>query len=155
MSVFKTDELCNFFIDALTEVISKMAGLPFNVLSSEPDNTFDGNTAVMSLNGKNHGLLFISANDNTMRIICSSMTGIPNNEVTIDDIEDSLCELVNMTAGNAKLRTNNQEMIYTITPPFIIKGERLSLKTKKRINLISLTLGNSEFSVKLKIIIYI
>jgi len=154
MSNFSMDKLGFIFVDALTEVISKMAGCVFNVLSSEDDNSFDENTAVMSLNGKNHGMLFITAKENAMRVICSCMTGIPQNEVTKDDIEDNLCELVNMTAGSAKVRTNNMEQTYMITPPFVINGNNISIKTKERINVISRTLGNGEISIKLKVIFY-
>jgi len=154
MSTFTIDKLSFIFVDALTVVISKMAGLSFDVLSSEDDNSFNEITSVMSLNGKNHGMLFISAEENSMRIICSFMTGIPKDEVTKNDIEDSLCELVNMTAGNAKLRTNNTGQTYDLSSPFIINGENLSIKAKKRINIISRILGDGNVSVKLKVIFY-
>jgi len=154
MNVFTEDKISYIFIDALTEVISKMAGVSINVLSSEPDNSFDDVTAMMSLNGKNHGIIFISANKETMSAICSFMTGTPKNEITINDIEDNLCELVNMTAGSAKVRTNNTEQTYDLSPPFIMNGDNLSITTKKRINVISRILGNSEISIKLKVIFY-
>ncbi|MCL2758716.1 MAG: chemotaxis protein CheX [Treponema sp.] len=154
MSVFTIEKLSYIFTDALSEVISKMAGFSFGIISSEENNTFDEITAVMSLNGKNHGMLFISANENAMRFICSYMTGIPREEITKDDIEDNLCELVNMTAGNAKLRTNNMEQSYSISSPFILKGDNMIIKTKKRINTISRTLGDGEIAVKLKVIFY-
>jgi len=154
MSAFTEDKISYFFIDALTEVISKMAGLSINVLSSETDDTFEEITAMMSLNGKNHGMLFISASEKTMRTICSFMTGSTKNEITINDIEDNLCELVNMTAGNAKVRTNNTELTYDLSPPFIMNGNNLSIKTKKRINVVSRILGNEEISIKLKVVFY-
>ncbi|MCL2764648.1 MAG: chemotaxis protein CheX [Treponema sp.] len=154
MSIFTIEKLSYIFIDALTEVISKMAGFSFDVLSSEADNAFEEITAVMSLNGKNHGMIFISAKEDVMRIICSFMTGIPKEEITINDIEDTLCELVNMTAGNAKLRTNNTEQTYTLSSPFIINGENMSIKAKKGINIISRILGDGQISVKLKVVFY-
>jgi len=154
MSVFPIEKLSFIFIDALKEIISKMAGFSIDILSSEADSSFDEITGVMSLNGENHGMLFISTKENAMRIICSFMTGIPRDEITKDDIEDALCELVNMTAGSAKVRTNNMEQMYTISPPFVIRGENMSIKTKKRIVIISKTLGNGEISVKLKVVFY-
>ena len=154
MSVFTIDKLSFIFIDALTVVISKMAGFSFDVLSSDDDNSFEEITAVMSFNGKNHGMLFISAKESVMRTICSFMTGVPKNEITMNDIEDTLCELVNMTAGNAKLRTNNSDQSYDLSSPFIINGDNLSIKTKKRINVISRILGDNEISVKMKVIFY-
>ena len=154
MSVFTTEKLSFIFVDALTEVISKMAGFSFGVLSSDDDSTLDEITGVMSLNGKNHGLLFISSNEKAIRFICSYMTGIPKDEITKNDIEDTICELVNMTAGNAKLRTNNTEQTYAITPPFILNGNNMSIKTKNRINVVSRILGDGEISVKLKVVFY-
>jgi len=154
MSSFTTDKLSFIFIDALKEIISKMAGFSIDVLSSEVDSSFHDLTGVMSLNGKNHGMLFISAEESVMQIICSFMTGIPLNEISRDDIDDALCELVNMTAGNAKLRANNTELTYTITPPFVINAENMSINTKKRINVVSRVLGNGDLAVKLKVVFY-
>jgi len=154
MSAFTIDKLSYIFIDALTEVISKMAGSSIDVLSTEVDSSFHELTGVMSLNGKNHGMFFISAEERVLQIICSYMTGIPLDEITRDDIEDALCELVNMTAGNAKLRTNNLEQTYTITSPFVINAENMFINTKKRINVISRVLGNRDISLKLKIMFY-
>ena len=154
MGTFSIDELSYIFVDALTEVVSKMAGFSFDVLSSEVDSTFDEITGVMSLNGKNHGMLFISANENSMQVLCSFMTGISRDQVTNDDIEDAMCELVNMTAGNAKLRTNNTEQTYTLSPPFVLNGENVSISTKKRLNVVSRILGDGKISVKLKVVFY-
>ena len=154
MNSFNTEKLSSIFADALTGVISKMAGFSFDILSSDADNNFEEITSVMNLNGMNHGIIFISAKEKVMRIISSFMTGIPENEITRDDIEDTLCELVNMTAGNAKLRTNNTEHTFTLSQPFIINGENLSIKAKKRINIFSRILGNNEISIKLKLIFF-
>jgi len=154
MNPLTIDKLSYVFVNSLTEVISKMAGVSIDVLSSEADSKFDNITGVMSLSGKNHGILFISAGEDTLRTICSYMTGIDKKELNKGDVEDTLCELVNMTAGNAKLRTNNTDHTYTLSPPLIINGENMSINTKKRINVISRVLGNGEISVKLKVIFY-
>ena len=154
MNTFTEDKIGYIFIDALTEVISKMAGFSINVLSSETDETFEEVTAMMSLNGKNHGMLFISAKEEDMRTICSFMTGMPKNKITMTDIEDNICELANMTAGNAKVRTNNAEQTYDLSPPFVLSGDNLSIKAKNRVNVVSRILGNDEISIKLKVFFY-
>jgi len=154
MDKLTIDKLGFIFTDALTEVISKMTGFSIDVLSSDADSSFSEIIGVMSLNGKNHGMLFISADEKVARVICSFMTGILEDEITRDDIEDTLCELANMTAGSAKLRTNNTEHTYTLSSPFVINGENISIKSKKRINIISRVLGNKEISIKMKVIFY-
>jgi len=148
------DKLGSIFVDALTTVLSTMSGCSFDVLSSEIDSSFYEMVGIMSFNGKRNGMVFISAEETSMRILCSYMAGIPNNEVTKDDMEDALCEFVNMTAGNAKLLTNNTEQMYTLSPPFVINGKNMSIMTKKRVDVISRVLGDSEISVKLKVMLY-
>jgi len=163
MHAFIIDKIGFIFADALKEVISTTTGFSFEISSKcsssesnseKHDFDFDEIIGLMSLNGKNHGMVFISAEETAMRIICSFMTGIPKNELTKNDIEDALCELVNMTAGNAKLRFNATEQSYSLSPPFLFRGENISVTTKKRVSVISKVLGNSEISIKLRVVFY-
>ena len=154
MSAFSADQLGSIFAGALAEIISTTSGFSLDISSPEDDACFDEMAGVMSLNGKNHGMIFISAGEPAMRVLCSFMTGISKDEVTKDDINDALCELVNMTAGNAKLRFNDADPMFTLSPPFVISGKNMSLITKKRINVISRVLRDGEISLKLKVFFY-
>ena len=154
MSVFSADQLGSIFAGALAEVISTTSGFSLDVVSSDEDACFNEMIGVMSLNGKNCGMIFICAEEPVMRLLCSFMTGVLEDEVSKDDIDDALCEIVNMTAGNAKLRFNDADQMFTLSPPFVISGKNMSLLTKKRINVISRVLGNGEISVKLKVFFY-
>ena len=154
MIAFSTDRLGFIFADALAEVVSTTSGFLLDIFSPEDDADFDEMVGIMSLNGKNPGMIFISAEEFVMRILCSFMTGVPEDEITKDDIHDALCELVNMTAGNAKLRFNDVEQMFALSPPFVVSGKSMSLITKKRVNVISRVLGNGEISLKLKVFFY-
>ena len=154
MSAFSQDQLGFIFAGALTEVISTTSGFSLEVSSTEDDAGFDEMIGIMSLNGNNPGMLFISAKESAVRVLCSFITGVSQDEVTKDDIDDALCELVNMTAGNAKLRFNNAEQMFTLSPPFVISGKNMSFITKKKIRVISRVLRNGEISVKLKVVFY-
>jgi len=140
------------FSDVLTEIISTISGFSFEVISGEDDKSFEDMIGVMSLNGKSNIMLFISAKETDMRILCSYMTGIPQDEVTKNDTEDALCELVNMAAGSAKLRLGGSDYVYTLSPPFAVKGENMSIVAKNKARVISKVLGNGEISVKLKLV---
>ena len=153
MSDFSADKLGSIFAGALAEVISTASGFLLEISSSE-DADFDEMVGIMSLYGKNQGMLFISARELVMRILCSFVTGVSTDEVTKEDIHDALCELVNMTAGNAKLRFNDAEQIFTLSPPFVVSGKNMSLITKKKVNVISRVLEDGEISVKLKVVFY-
>ena len=152
MSSISIDALGSVFAQALIEIISKVAGFCLDVISEERDEEFDEYLALMSLNSVKGGVIFISAGKKSMRSLCSFMEGVPEDDVSKEDIEDVLCELVNMTAGNAKLLLKDTEYTYSLSSPFIIRGRDLSLTAKKRAIVISKTLGNGDISVKLKVV---
>ena len=140
------------FADALIEVASKSLNLTMNVLSMAADSELFDIVGAMNLNSKKSGMVLISANEADMRKICLYMTGSAENEVSIEDVWDALCEIVNMTAGNAKVRLHNSDYMYALTPPFVICGENISIITKKRSQVISRVVGNGDISLKMKIL---
>jgi len=143
------------FADALTEVVSKLSGFSFEILNPESgrDCDFDGMIGAMSLGcSKKNGMIFISAKEHDLKILCSYMTGAAQDEITKDDMNDALCELVNMTAGNARLRINDPDYMFALSWPFAINGENISVITKTRVNVVSKVLGDGEISVKLKVV---
>ena len=155
LSFLSFDEFGVIFADALTEVIFKLTGFSFEALpvKSEHDVEFDGMIGGMSLRGdKKSGLIFISAGEYDLKILCSYMTGVPKDAVTKDDIGDALCELVNMTAGNAKLRLGDTDYMFSLSSPFIIRGRDMSITTKDRVNVVSRVLGNGQVSVRMKVV---
>jgi len=145
-------ELGHIFSDALTWILSTVTGFSPGTLSQDKDTDFDDIMGVMNLNGKKNGLLFVSAKEPAMRLLCSRMTGVPDDEVPAGEAEDLLCELVNMTAGNAKLRLSNTDYAFALTQPIVIKGDKMSLIVKNRTHIISRTIGNKEIAVKLKVV---
>jgi CheY-specific phosphatase CheX len=151
MIVTSVKDLGPVFSGAFMEVISVSAGISFDILSTEADASFSELTGVMCLNGKKQGMFFVTAQKSTIKTICSNMTGIPEDDVTRDDMTDTLCELVNMGAGNAKLRIAGSDYNFKLSTPFAITGDNMMISTKKRVNVVSRVLGNDEMSVKIKI----
>ena len=149
MVVVDTDELGGIFTESLIEVVSTISSLSIDVLSTERDMAFDEIVSAMSLNSSRGGLLFLSAGCGDMRTFCAYMTGAHGDEITLDDMRDTLCELLNMTAGNAKVRLQDTELMFSLSTPVIISGKDISVISKKRSAVISRRLGNEEVSVKL------
>jgi len=154
MTAIPLDRVGQIFSDALIEVISTTTGLSIEVTSTEASTELDEMTGLISLYGENHGMLFISAKESVVRVLCAYMTGVIADDVTGEDAEDALCEIVNMTAGNAKLRFNNTGQVFMISPPFVFRGSDAALISKKRVNIISGLLGNEEISIKVKVVFY-
>ena len=146
------EKLGDIYIEALTEVIATVSGISLNIGSRQTDSSFDDITGVMYLHGKKSGMLFVTAKKPDVKVLCSKMTGVSAADVTDDEIDDTMCELVNMTAGSAKLRLSNSDYMFSLSQPFVIKGNDVSIVTKSVTNVESGTLTGSDISVRLKVI---
>jgi len=146
------DELGLIYSEALQEVITRMSGINLQVKSQEKDSCFEEMTGLMILNGKKSGMLFVSAKKDDLVVLCSGIIGVKPAQVTDKDIEDTVCELVNMAAGNAKLRLSGTDFMSELTPPLAIKGRDMVIITKERTHVISGTLSNGEITVKFKVV---
>jgi CheY-specific phosphatase CheX len=142
-------DLGRLFAEVLIEVAEKSTGCALQVKSSDQDAGLFGMTGVMNLNGQKQMLLFITMDVIAIRLLCSKMIGVPQRDVTADDMIDTISELVNMTAGNAKLRLGDTDHKFSLTTPFTITGSNVSVVMKKRVNVISMAIGNDEISMKL------
>jgi len=144
------DQLGLIYLEALSEVIATVTGLHLEVGSRESSKDFDDITGVMYLNGKKTGMLFVTANEYDARVVCSKMIGVPLDEVTLEDLDDTMCELVNITAGSSKLRFSETDYMFTLLQPFVIKGKDVSIVTKSITHIEAGTLTNGEISVSFK-----
>ena len=146
------DKLAPVFSNVLTEIITTVSGFYLDVISEEKDILFDEMIGIMSLCGKPNPMIFISTNEKDMRILCSFITGVPQDEVTKSDMEDAICELVNMTAGSAKLRLSGSDYTFNLAPPFVINGKDMSITVKNKTRIFSKILSNGEITVRIKVI---
>lgn len=153
MNLSGSQELGALFTEALSEIVAKTSGLSLRLLASGPDRSFAGIVSLMQLSWHSSITVFLSADEADARLLCSRMTGIPAQEVTPEEGQDALCELMNMTAGNVKLRLRQAGDMPAHGTPYVIKGKELSLTTKKRVCVVSTTLGNEEILIKLKVMI--
>jgi len=136
----------------LFEVVSTSTGVKFDVVSSACEYDFFEMTSAICLNGSKPGMLFVSADYSTTSVLCSSMTGVPIEEVTKEDCVDALCEFVNMTAGNAKLRLGNSEYLFTLTSPFVLEGKDMTIFTKKKVHVLSTVFASDDLTLKMKVV---
>ena len=146
------NKLGSVYSEALKEVIGTVSYIHLDVSSREPDNSFDDITGVMYLQGRKNGMLFVTAKESDVKVICSNMTGVPLKDVTTADVDDTMCELVNMTAGSAKLRLSDTDYMFVLLQPFVIKGKDVSIVTKSITKLEAGTLTNGDISIRFKIV---
>jgi CheY-specific phosphatase CheX len=140
------------FSDALTDVVATVSGYHMTSAPHDRDLDFGEITGMMNLCGSSGCVLFVSANEADIRRICSAMIGLPENEIIKDDILDTLCELVNMTAGSAKVRLSDTGFLFTLSQPFVITGSNMTIVAKEKTNIFSRVLSSDDISVKLKLV---
>ncbi|MCL2440572.1 MAG: chemotaxis protein CheX [Treponema sp.] len=145
------EELGQIFSSVLMEIVSTISGFSLDIIP-DSDESFDEMTGIMSLCDNNSRILFISAKEKDMRQLCSYMIGVPQEEISSDDVDDSLCELVNMAAGSAKLRLSGSDCKFNLSSPFLLKGDNMRISGKKKTRIISKTLGNGDITIKIKIV---
>ena len=136
------------FVSAVSHVLRVSTGCSFSLQPDESSPRFSALTGVVCLNGKNKGMLFISLEENVLRHLTSRFTGAPEEEINEADQADVLCEIVNMTAGNAKLQLNETDFYFSFAPPFVIKAQDMTIMIKNRVRLDSFTLSDGDREIK-------
>ena len=152
MDVLTPDAVGSVFAAALIEVVSRSLGLSLAVISGEKDSGLGEITGAMSLIGNRGGVVFISAKESDMKTVYSCMLGVPSDEAAEEDIHDAMCEIVNMTAGSAKAMLGGTDFAFSLSQPFIICGDNMSVICKKRSSVFSTALTDGEITIKIKII---
>ncbi|MCL2741128.1 MAG: chemotaxis protein CheX [Oscillospiraceae bacterium] len=142
------------FLGSLAEVVSAATGLTFAALEGGVHRVGEGMVGAMGLYGGNRGILLISAEEADLRLLSSRMTGTPPGDVTDADMGDTLCEIVNMTAGGAKLRLSGEEDAFTLSMPFIITGQAMDVSFKGRAGVVAGRLGDGEASLSLRVMFH-
>jgi len=153
MSTLSADDFAAIFAQSLEIVVHKISGFNVHEIQNTHQERSDNMIAMLLLPGQHHKMLFISACEHTMRTLCAYMIGSAPEDFTRDELEDALCEIANMTAGNAKLMLmNDYDNMFSITSPITIRGEALSVNTKKRVPILTRTVGCDGISIHIRII---
>lgn len=143
------------FVEALSHTLMTMAGLePIVTLASlNEELRFDADhlSGMMVLGGTNPAVLVVSASKNAAAQIISYMTGFEQTELTDDDLNDGIVEIVNMIAGNVKAKLIGSEFSFKLTSPFAIVGDQVKIITKSNICSMLAKFKIDQFEIILKI----
>ena len=146
------NNLAMIYSEVLKEVVFTITSISLEVLSEKKGSGFSEMVGVMSLNGqKRNGVLFITAPEAHIRLLCSYMVGVPEAKLSNEDVEDALCELVNIVAGTAKLRLSTTDYSFNLSAPFVVRGDNMAVGVKNKTRLISRELGNDDINVGIKV----
>lgn len=122
-SINEKQEIETIFFECTSNIINKMSG--FELTKINKTNTQIDIICGMVLSGLKNCLLLIKTDTRSAKQIVSYMTGIDDEELSNADIVDGIKELVNMTAGNAKVNLSPSYM-FELTSPFGFQGYNIN-----------------------------
>lgn len=106
----------------LTNVANTMLGLCFTAIGELPAPKGVFRTASLPIPGEKPVMVAVSSDENGCLAVCSAMFSCRPDEVDQGMINDSLCEIVNMTAGGIK---SILALDQALGLPKIVSGETL------------------------------
>lgn len=131
-------EYINPFIGSTVSVFQMMVGCGVRRVGLELHDSFTPNydvTGVIGLSGKATGDVVISFERDLALSVTAALTGESCNEIT-NDVIDTVGELTNMIAGNAK--TSLEALDLTLALPTVIVGKNHSIRFPSKISPIAI-----------------
>jgi len=117
--------MLNPFIKCTKDVFEKMARIQVQRegLKLKSDYLMDGRySGIIGLAGAGSGSAIISLPDSLARTTVANMLYMEPEELSDDDIEDGVGELINMVAGAAKSSFSDTPFSFDISLPMVLKG---------------------------------
>ena len=147
-------EYINPFIESTIEVFKTMLGCQPSRTGLSVHDTFCPEydiTGIIGLSGKAHGDVVISFEQNVALCATEALLGCKYTEIN-DDVIDTVGELTNMIAGNAKTSLESLEMQLAL--PTVIVGKNHSIRFPSKVKPISLPFSTpwGEFNIEVGLI---
>lgn len=124
--------------NAVTDVITTMTGFDVTVDPdcSSPEKIGPGESIIgaMAVFGDITGVITLTANVDSSKVIVAYMTGTMPTDLTEADIHDGMAELVNMLVGRIKADLVRESFDLIITSPFSILGNDIDMVFKDKDN---------------------
>lgn len=124
--------------NAVTDVITTMTGFDVTVDPdcSSPEKIGPGESIIgaMAVFGDITGVITLTANVDSSKVIVAYMTGTMPTDLTEADIHDGMAELVNMLVGRIKADLVRESLDLIITSPFSILGNDIDMVFKDKDN---------------------
>lgn len=128
----------NPFIESTVSVFQTMLGCTVKRTGLKVNDTFAPEydvTGIIGLSGKASGDVVISFERQLALIVTRELTGETCDIIT-EDVIDTIGELTNMIAGNAK--TSMQELEMTLALPTVIVGKNHSIRFPSKVKPLSI-----------------
>lgn len=112
--------------EAIVKVIGTTSGFELNnSLLITGNNPLQESqlVGIMFLTGNTNALLAVTMSNKTASTLVSYISGIETTELSDEDIQDGVSELINMIAGSAKSLLKDTKFYFHLTSPITVVGE--------------------------------
>lgn len=153
-STFFNQDVLTPFILSTEEILNMMAVIAVSLdevyLTTTPLH-FGDISGVMALAGERKGVIMISFFESYAKKIISSIMAVPEDEITEEDENDGVGELINMIAGGAKARLGESESSFYLSAPSVVTGYQHRVIQQKDIPCVVMVFKTEEdyFAVQL------
>lgn len=144
------DRLGERYAQSLAEVVETTSGISLSPCEGCATRGSTTIVAAAGLQGEaDSGILALHSNAATLRLLTSYITGAMEADITEDDLNDCLQEIVNMTIGIVKLKSTTQEPKYQIAAPFVFTGDDIRFLSKRGALRFIRCLGGGDLFIEL------
>jgi CheY-specific phosphatase CheX len=130
------------FIEGLCEAVGKMTGFCVNEVGRDDLRLkcidISGG---MILSGERNALLVVGVSRKTASNLISYMVGMDAADLAEEELADGISELVNMTAGIAKIKMAECGTNFNLSSPFAVTGDNIRVTVKKHIKRYEYAIG--------------
>ncbi|QDU58017.1 chemotaxis protein CheX [Aeoliella mucimassa] len=144
-------EYINPFIESTVEVFKTMLGCEVSRTGLTVHETFCPEydiTGIIGMSGKAHGDVVISFQQEVALSAAEALLGIRYEEIN-DDVVDTVGELTNMIAGNAK--TSLQDLQMSLALPTVIVGKNHSIRFPSKVKPLALPFSSCWGSFNIEV----
>lgn len=131
MNTDSLGDLSRQYAQSVAEVVETTADISLALQDGASPCEDAAYVAIACLQGEESGILALRSNADTLRILTAYMTGLSEDEVTEDDLQDCLHEIINMTIGIVKTKSSAQDAKHQIAAPFVLTGEGVRFLYKR------------------------
>jgi len=118
-------KIINPFIDATFDVIKKMINCEVkhkDMFLKKNYAMFGDISSVMGITGDSEGVIAVTFHQDLAFSLIAKMAGCDEDDLSVDDVNDGVGEIINMIAGSAKKIVTETNMSFDISLPTIIMG---------------------------------
>jgi CheY-specific phosphatase CheX len=142
------EKLAINFLSGVNETILKMTGFSLTENIHKDNDCSNDIAGMVFMTGLKNTVFLLSTQKEVASVFVSYMTGIEESNLKNTDIYDGISEILNMAAGLAKSKLEDNEKILKLSSPISIIGTNIAFQTKNFVRKYEYNLYSDDMKIK-------